>query len=117
MREAFEQRLARRAFTSLVVCTVWLEPRDYPVLVGMASMGVCLHQSSSGLDLPMKLADLRGAGVPAASGFLISVAMFNLLASENDAGAARWLPFDVQLIWVSGIIDQVDMGLFARPQS
>ena len=66
MREAFEQRLARRAFTSLVVCTVWLEPRDYPVLVGMASMGVCLHQSSSGLDLPMKLADLRGAGVPAA---------------------------------------------------
>ena len=32
-----------------------------PSLVGMADAGLCLHQSSSGLDLPMKLADFRGA--------------------------------------------------------
>ena len=67
LREAFEARAARRRFKAIAVKTVWLEPSDYPVLVGMADLGLCLHQSSSGLDLPMKLADLRGAGVPAAA--------------------------------------------------
>ncbi|HEX4914493.1 MAG TPA: glycosyltransferase [Vicinamibacterales bacterium] len=67
MRESFEHRAARRHFKAIAVKTVWLEPADYPTLVGMADLGLCLHQSSSGLDLPMKLADLRGAGVPVAA--------------------------------------------------
>jgi beta-1,4-mannosyltransferase len=67
LRETFEQRAARRHFKAIAVKTVWLEPADYPTLVGMADLGLCLHQSSSGLDLPMKLADLRGAGVPVAT--------------------------------------------------
>lgn len=67
LRAAFDARVARRQFRSVAVRTMWLEPADYPVLVGMADLGICLHQSSSGLDLPMKLADLRGAGVPVAA--------------------------------------------------
>jgi beta-1,4-mannosyltransferase len=67
LREAFEQRAARRNFKAIAVRTLWLEPADYPTLVGMADLGLCLHQSASGLDLPMKLADLRGAGVPVAT--------------------------------------------------
>ena len=67
LRATFEQRAARRNFEAIAVKTVWLEPADYPTLVGMADLGLCLHQSSSGLDLPMKLADLRGAGVPVAT--------------------------------------------------
>ena len=66
LRESFEARAARRNFKAIAVKTAWLEPADYPTLVGMADLGLCLHQSSSGLDLPMKLADLRGAGVPVA---------------------------------------------------
>ena len=66
LRETFEARAARRHFTAIIVKTLWLEPADYPVLIGMADLGLCLHQSSSGLDLPMKLADLRGAAVPTA---------------------------------------------------
>ena len=67
LRETFEKRAARRNFKAIAVKPVWLEPADYPTLVGMADLGLCLHQSSSGLDLPMKLADLRGAGVPVAT--------------------------------------------------
>jgi beta-1,4-mannosyltransferase len=67
LRENFETRAARRNFTAIAVRTLWLEPADYPILIGMADLGLCLHQSSSGLDLPMKLADLRGAGIPAAA--------------------------------------------------
>jgi beta-1,4-mannosyltransferase len=64
LRQEFEKRVARRNLHRLAVRTAWLEPGDYPVLVGMADAGLCLHQSSSGLDLPMKLADFRGANVP-----------------------------------------------------
>src|SRR6478736_1230818 len=66
LRESFESPVAKRRLISIVVRTIWLEPADYPMLIGMADLGLCLHQSSSGLDLPMKLADLRGAGVPVA---------------------------------------------------
>lgn len=67
LRQDFEARVARRSFTRIAVRTHWLEPADYPVLIGMADLGLCLHQSSSGLDLPMKVADFRGAGVPVAA--------------------------------------------------
>ncbi|MFN2444281.1 MAG: glycosyltransferase [Vicinamibacterales bacterium] len=64
LRAEFERRVARRALTRVAVRTIWLEPADYPVLVGMADAGVCLHQSSSGRDLPIRLAEFRGCGVP-----------------------------------------------------
>jgi beta-1,4-mannosyltransferase len=64
MKANFEQRLARRDFKRIAVRTAWVEPQDYPTLIGMADAGLCMHQSSSGLDLPMKLSDFRGAGVP-----------------------------------------------------
>ena len=67
LRETFEARLSKRTLSAITVRTVWLEPEDYLVMIGMADLGLCLHQSSSGLDLPMKLADFRGPGVPVAA--------------------------------------------------
>jgi beta-1,4-mannosyltransferase len=63
-RAQFERRFAGLPARRVQLRTRWLEPEEYPRVVGSADVGLCLHRSSSGLDIPMKIADLFGAGVP-----------------------------------------------------
>ena len=64
LREAYERRFADAGFTHIGVHTRWLEAEDYPKVLASADLGVCVHRSSSGLNLPMKVLDMFGAGIP-----------------------------------------------------
>ena len=77
-KEFYLAEIKRRAFQHISIVTPWLEVEDYPKLLGSATLGVSLHSSSSGLDLPMKgktyrfihlpyrylVVDMFGAGLP-----------------------------------------------------
>jgi beta-1,4-mannosyltransferase len=69
MRAATEPRLQRMAneCRRADVAAVWLAAADYPLLLGAADLGVSLHTSSSGIDLPMKVVDMLGVGLPVAA--------------------------------------------------
>jgi beta-1,4-mannosyltransferase len=62
LRGAFEARLSRRKFSNVAVKVADVEAH---AAIVNADVGLCLHQSASGLDLPTVLSDLRAARVPA----------------------------------------------------
>ena len=64
LRALYEEQIGRLALRNIHLRTLWLKAEDYPLLLGAADLGICLHRSTSGLDLPMKVADMFGAGLP-----------------------------------------------------
>ncbi|KAI0452002.1 glycosyltransferase family 33 protein [Xylaria acuta] len=66
------------------ILTAWLSMADYASLLRAADLGVCLHMSSSGVDLPMKVVDMFGSGLPVAA--YAGYASFGELVKEGVNG-------------------------------
>ncbi len=69
-RVSFERRIARMHLASgkCAIFTTYFESfRDYACMLGSANVGISMHASSSGFDLPMKVVDMYGCQLPVCS--------------------------------------------------
>ncbi|CAN8002634.1 unnamed protein product [Ixodes hexagonus] len=64
MKDHYLARIRAKPLAHIRFLAPWLSAQDYPKLLGVADLGVCLHTSSSKLDLPMKVVDMFGCGLP-----------------------------------------------------
>lgn len=64
LKDFYQQKIGKARWDHVEVVMPWLSSHDYAKMVASCDLGICLHKSSSGFDLPMKVVDMFGCGVP-----------------------------------------------------
>uniref|UniRef100_A0A6G1S6G9 Beta-1,4-mannosyltransferase n=1 Tax=Aceria tosichella TaxID=561515 RepID=A0A6G1S6G9_9ACAR len=64
LKAHYEKKIEKMNFEHIEIILPWLSAEDYCKMVGSCDIGISLHSSSSGVDLPMKVVDLYGCGIP-----------------------------------------------------
>ena len=83
MRDKFMEKVSEAKLKFFDVKSIWLESDDYPKLLSLVDLGISLHYSSSGIDLPMKVVDMFSGCLPVASIYYETI---NELVQENVNG-------------------------------
>jgi len=87
-RAGFEARAREVERPSLRIVTGWLADDLYRDLLRAAQLGISMHRSASGLDLPMKIVDMIEAGLPVLA-YDYAPCLGELLPRDRAAGLFR----------------------------
>lgn len=83
LRDYYMKKVEEENLKNVKIKSLWLSPENYPLLLGSCDLGISLHTSSSGLDLPMKVVDMFGSNLPVCA---MSFECIDELVKENKNG-------------------------------
>ncbi|XP_078096092.1 chitobiosyldiphosphodolichol beta-mannosyltransferase isoform X2 [Mustelus asterias] len=115
LQDFYNRLINKMNFKYVRICTLWLEAEDYPVLLGSGDLGVCLHKSTSGLDLPMKVVDMFGCCLPVCA---IDFQCLHELVKHEENGlifkSSHDLAGQLKLLFTDFKNEKSTLGIFKR---